>query len=70
MSTPKIALTTGFDRLFPASWRRLDDTDPVGPLWRAAQIFRLASFAYALGFQIVINGDLDRPGLTLSLIHI
>ena len=67
MSTPKIALTTGFDRLFPASWRRLDDTDPVGPLWRAAQIFRLASFAYALGFQIVINGDLDRPGLTWVL---
>ncbi len=37
------------------------------PLWRAAQIFRLASFCYALGFQIVVNHDLDRPGLTWAL---
>lgn len=35
--------------------------DPVTPLWRAAQIFRLLSCLYALGFQIAINDDLARP---------
>ena len=49
------------------SWREITDRDPVGPLWRAAQIFRLLSFVYALGFQIAVNGDLDRPGLTWTL---
>lgn len=58
---------TGVDRLFPSRLRQLDDNDPVGPLWRAAQIFRLASFCYALGFQVVINSDLVRPGLTWAL---
>lgn len=37
--------------------------DPVTPLWRAAQIFRLLSCLYALGFQIAINDDLTRPVL-------
>ena len=37
--------------------------DPVTPLWRAAQVFRLLSCIYALGFQIAINGDLERPAL-------
>jgi signal transduction histidine kinase len=37
--------------------------DPVIPLWRAAQIFRLLSCLYALGFQIAINDDLTRPVL-------
>jgi signal transduction histidine kinase len=37
--------------------------DPVTPLWRAAQIFRLLSCLYALGFQIAINDDLARPVL-------
>ncbi|RPA58507.1 ATP-binding protein [Gordonia oryzae] len=59
-------VSTGLDHIFPP-WLRLDDLDPVGPLWRAAQIFRLASFGYALGFQIVVNHDLDRPGLTWAL---
>ncbi|MGC4935485.1 MacS family sensor histidine kinase [Gordonia sp. DT30] len=59
-------IATGFDRIFPP-WLRVDDTDPVGPLWRGAQLFRLASFAYALGFQIVINHDLERPGLAWVL---
>ncbi|MEP9416506.1 ATP-binding protein [Gordonia sp. VNQ95] len=58
---------TDVDRLFPSRLRSLDDNDPVGPLWRAAQIFRLASFCYALGFQIAINNDLVRPGLTWVL---
>ncbi|GEE00136.1 ATP-binding protein [Gordonia spumicola] len=49
------------------SWREIQDRDPVGPLWRAAQIFRLLSFVYALGFQIAVNGDLTRPGLTWAL---
>lgn len=43
------------------------DTDPVGPLWRAAQVFRLLSYLYALGFQIAVNDDLDRQGLTWVL---
>ncbi len=37
--------------------------DPVTPLWRAAQVFRLLSCIYALGFQIAVNADLDRPAL-------
>ena len=39
------------------------DPDPTTPLWRAAQVFRLLSCVYALGFQIAINSDLRRPGL-------
>jgi signal transduction histidine kinase len=35
--------------------------DPVTPLWRAAQVFRLLSCLYALGFQIAVNDDLDHP---------
>jgi signal transduction histidine kinase len=35
--------------------------DPATPLWRAAQVFRLLSCIYALGFQIAINDDLERP---------
>ena len=38
--------------------------DPVTPLWRAAQIFRLLSCLYALGFQIAINDDLTHPVVT------
>ncbi|QUR68363.1 MacS family sensor histidine kinase [Mycobacterium spongiae] len=37
--------------------------DPTAPLWRAAQLFRLLSCIYALGYQIAVNSDLDRPGL-------
>lgn len=37
--------------------------DPTTPLWRAAQVFRLLSCIYALGFQIAVNGDLDRPAI-------
>jgi signal transduction histidine kinase len=37
--------------------------DPVTPLWRAAQVFRLLSCLYALGFQIAITDDLDRPAI-------
>jgi signal transduction histidine kinase len=35
--------------------------DPTAPLWRAAQVFRLLSCIYALGFQIAINADLRHP---------
>jgi signal transduction histidine kinase len=35
--------------------------DPATPLWRAAQVFRLLSCIYALGFQIAINPDLEYP---------
>ncbi|MFT3716192.1 MAG: DUF5931 domain-containing protein [Gordonia sp. (in: high G+C Gram-positive bacteria)] len=46
---------------------RVDETDPVGPLWRAAQIFRLLTFLYALGFQIAVNDDLTHPAVGWSL---
>ncbi len=38
-------------------------SDPSEPLWRAAQVFRLLSFVYALGFQIVSSDELTRPML-------
>ncbi|WP_422746495.1 MacS family sensor histidine kinase [Mycobacterium sp. WMMD1722] len=41
--------------------------DPATPLWRAAQVFRLLSCLYALGFQIAVNGDLDRPAVAWTL---
>lgn len=41
--------------------------DPVTPLWRAAQVFRLLSCVYALGFQLAVNPDLDRPALGWAL---
>ncbi|GAB17001.1 putative two-component histidine kinase [Gordonia effusa NBRC 100432] len=44
-----------------------DESDPVGPLWNAAQVFRLLSVLYALGFQIAINGDLLHPATTWAL---
>lgn len=37
--------------------------DPTAPLWRAAQVFRLLSCVYALGFQIAITDDLAHPVL-------
>ncbi len=40
---------------------RPDAPDPTTPLWRAAQVFRLLSCIYALGFQIAINPGLARP---------
>jgi signal transduction histidine kinase len=43
------------------------DPDPSAPLWRAAQLFRLLSCLYALGFQIAINDDLARPGVAWVL---
>ncbi|KYH45347.1 ATP-binding protein [Branchiibius sp. NY16-3462-2] len=64
---PRVVLPTSLDRLFPARLRDHDDDDPVGPLWRAAQIFRFASYLYALGFQIGITHDLVRPGVTWAL---
>lgn len=41
--------------------------DPATPLWRAAQVFRLLSCLYALGFQIAINGDLEHPAVGWAL---
>ncbi|OHV03095.1 MacS family sensor histidine kinase [Mycobacterium talmoniae] len=41
--------------------------DPTAPLWRAAQVFRLLSCVYALGFQIAVNSDLQRPLLAWLL---
>ncbi|MGZ5364267.1 MAG: MacS family sensor histidine kinase [Mycobacterium sp.] len=41
--------------------------DPATPLWRAAQVFRLLSCVYALGFQIAVNGELERPAIGWTL---
>lgn len=41
--------------------------DPTAPLWRAAQLFRLLSCVYALGFHIAVNSDLRRPMLGWAL---
>ncbi len=41
--------------------------DPTTPLWRAAQVFRLLSCVYALGFQIAVNSDLSHPALGWTL---
>ncbi|MEC4765208.1 DUF5931 domain-containing protein [Mycobacterium sherrisii] len=43
------------------------EPDATAPLWRAAQVFRLLSWLYALGFQIAINPDLRRPALGWAL---
>jgi signal transduction histidine kinase len=50
----------------------MGEPDPVTPLWRAAQVFRLLSCIYALGFQISINQDLEHPaiGWLLSVVLI
>jgi signal transduction histidine kinase len=41
--------------------------DPATPLWRAAQVFRLLSCLYALGFQIAINDGLERSAIGWAL---
>jgi signal transduction histidine kinase len=44
--------------------------DPTTPLWRAAQVYRLLSCVYALGFQIAINSDLRHPALGWLLLAV
>ena len=44
-----------------------DGADPTAPLWRAAQVFRLLSCGYALGFQVAVNQDLSHPAAAWSL---
>ncbi|TYQ11910.1 UNVERIFIED_ORG: signal transduction histidine kinase [Gordonia westfalica J30] len=46
---------------------RAVDVDPVGPLWRGAQIFRVLSYLYALGFQMAINDDLQHRAVAWAL---
>jgi signal transduction histidine kinase len=41
--------------------------DPTTPLWRAAQVFRLLSCTYALGFQIAVNRDLEHSAIAWLL---
>lgn len=45
-------------------------TDPAAPLWRAAQGFRFLSCLYAIGFQIAVNDDLERPALAWVLLGV
>ncbi len=52
---------------YPEPVRSLGRSDATAPLWRAAQVFRLLSCLYALGFQIAVNSELRRPGLTWLL---
>ncbi|GAA4755171.1 DUF5931 domain-containing protein [Gordonia alkaliphila] len=60
--------TSAWDRVFPATaWRSRDDDDPVGALWRGAQIFRMLGFLYALSFNITINDELSRPAVAWVL---
>lgn len=40
-----------------------ESVDPAAPLWRAAQVFRLLSWGYALYFQVSKSGELERPAL-------
>lgn len=42
-------------------------SDPATPLWRGAQVLRLLSYLYALGFRIAIDDDLLHPGVTWVL---
>lgn len=51
----------------PAARTPVADTDPVGPLWRGAQVFRVLSYCYALGFQIAVNDDLDHRAVAWLL---
>jgi hypothetical protein len=46
-----------------ASPTATDGPDPTTPLWRAAQVYRLLSCVYALGFQMAVNSDLRHPAL-------
>ncbi|MET0896918.1 MAG: DUF5931 domain-containing protein [Mycobacterium sp.] len=41
--------------------------DPCTPLWRAAQVFRLLSYVYAAGFQVVSSAEYERPVLSWLL---
>ncbi len=45
----------------------MQHADPVTPLWRAAQVFRLLSCLYALGFQLAINKHLAHPAIGWAL---
>ncbi|MGB3302146.1 MAG: DUF5931 domain-containing protein [Gordonia sp. (in: high G+C Gram-positive bacteria)] len=67
MAVSRPPRSTGIAADPAAMWRGLDDDDPVGPMWRAAQIFRAVSFIYALGFMVAINGDLQRPTIAWVL---
>ncbi|GAC50475.1 MacS family sensor histidine kinase [Gordonia aichiensis] len=42
-------------------------SDPVTPLWRGAQVLRLLSYLYALGFRIAIDDGLVHPGVAWVL---
>lgn len=44
--------------------------DPAAPLWRAAQVFRLLSWGYAVYFQASKNAELDRPVLGWVLVGV
>lgn len=41
--------------------RAIPDDDPLLPLWRSAQVLRVASLAYAIGALVPLTPDLDRP---------
>ena len=51
------------DRGVPRHRRRR----PGGPAVAGAQLFRMVSYCYALGFHIAINSDLLRSGIAWAL---
>lgn len=44
--------------------------DPATPLWRAAQVFRLLTCIYAIGFHVAINDELAHPGVGWVLLAV
>lgn len=45
-----------------------DAVGATAPLWRAAQVFRLATLAYAVGYQVTAVADYIRPTLSWVLV--
>lgn len=46
------------------------EVDPLLPLWRAAQAFRLVSLAYAIAVQITSDADYAHPYLSWALVAV
>ncbi len=46
------------------------EEDPLRPLWRAAQVFRVASFGYAVAVEITSARDYAHPYLSWALVAV
>jgi signal transduction histidine kinase len=47
---------------------RAADLDPLTPLWRGAAVFRVLTFVFVVGVQLVYSPDYLRPGLSWVLV--